>query len=383
MRSTQGRIHRGSESQRRSTPFTAIQTTGNDPPLHGATLILGRASPGLCWMSVQGRHHVTSLFRFLHSAVVAFLFCAPFVRAQQGDDPSSSATAPLHAPSDTQSLPIFYNAALAAQGFPSPLIKAEIGGHEALFIIDSGASVSVLADWYAEMAGIPTSTTGSTAKGSGGKDTDTRAAHQLQGHWGGGQPFALKEALVVAFPPLFKSLHLGGLLSPQLLAPAGTAAVLDLRIPSLRFASFARALSESQRSKSWPGPHALSRACENADSKFVNRQYLTPVTTAGVTDQVLVDTGATKTIFSDDSKIAHAIEGASEPGPSSEGLGGEENGQRIVRGVQLLRGGRAVALKPSIGKVSTYCDAKGILGMDALRNCLLILGDKEMALACE
>ncbi len=30
-RSVQGRIYRGSESQRRSTPFTAIQTTNNDP----------------------------------------------------------------------------------------------------------------------------------------------------------------------------------------------------------------------------------------------------------------------------------------------------------------------------------------------------------------
>jgi hypothetical protein len=310
---------------------------------------------------------MTSVAKFPRSAVVVLLICVPFASAQQGDRP----------------LPVFYDPGLAAQGFPSPLIKAEIGGHEALFIIDSGSSVNVLADWYAEEAEIPIRESSSTVKGSGGMETGTRSAFQLQGRWSDGRQFALKEALVVAFPQLFKSLHLGGLLSPQLLAPAGTAAVVDLRIPTLRFASFARALSELQRSKSSSGPHALSRVCENADSKFVNRQYLTPVTAAGVTDLMLVDTGATKTIFSDDAKIAHAIESASEPGPFSQGVGGEVNARRIVHGVQLLRGGRAIELNPSIGEVSAYCGAKGILGMDALRHCLLILGDKKMALDCE
>jgi hypothetical protein len=128
--------------------------------------------------------------------------------------------------------------------------------------------------------------------------------------------------VVVAFPALFESLHLGGLLSPQLLAPVGTAAVFDLRIPSLQFAPFARAVSDLQRSKSLPPPLTKTQACQNADSTVVNRQYLAPVTTHDATDLVLVDTGATKTIFSDESNIAHAIESFSELGPPSEGLGG-------------------------------------------------------------
>jgi len=99
-------------------------------------------------------------------------------------------------------------------------------------------------------------------------------------------------------------------------------------------------------------------------------------------DLVLVDTGATKTIFSEDSKIARAIESGSELGSPSEGVGGEVNARRIVRDVQLLRGGRIVALNPSIGEVSVPCDGKGILGMDALRSCLLILGDSKMAFSC-
>ena len=295
------------------------------------------------------------------------------VSAQQTERTPTDATA-------HSSLPIFYDAAMAAKGFPSPLVKARIAAHEALFIVDSGASVNVLADWYAKVAKIPTTTATGAATGAGGKTTAVQTAHRLRGHWSNGQAFTLKEAIVVAFPPIFETLHLAGLMSPQLLAPEGTAAVLDLKIPSLKFKLFARSMSDLHLSQPIKVPQQV---CRNPDSQFVNRLYLAPVATAGVTDLVQIDTGATKTIFSVDSNIAHAIETNSELGPRSEGLGGEVNGQRMVRNVQLLRGGKTVALNPSIGAVTAPCDAKGLLGMDALRSCLLVLGNSEMAFSCD
>jgi hypothetical protein len=312
------------------------------------------------------------------AAAAAFFITPIAVSAQQTARTPTNPTA--HLSGAERPLPIFYDAALAAKGFPSPLVKARIAGHEALFIIDSGASVNVMADWYARLAKIPITTAAGTATGSGGKTAAERTAHRLRGHWSDGQGFTLKEAIVVAFPPLFETLHLGGLVSPQLLAPVGTAAVLDLKIPSLRFVPFARALSELHLSEAITVPQQV---CRNPDSQFVNRVYVAPVTTAAVTDRVLIDTGATKTIFSAASKIARAIETAGEVGPRSEGVGGDVQGRRIVRNVQLVRGGKIVALNPSIGEVAAPCDAKGLLGMDALRSCLLILGDNEMAFSCE
>jgi hypothetical protein len=238
----------------------------------------------------------------------------------------------------------------------------------------------VLADWYARLAKIPTTTAPGTATGSGGKTAAVRTAHRLRGQWSNARGFTLDEALVVAFPPLFETLHLGGLVSPQLLAPVGTAAVLDLKTPSLKFAPFARAMADLHLS---PAIKVSLQVCRNPESQFVNRVYLVPVTTAGATDRVLIDTGATKTIFSAESNIAHAIEAAGESGPRSEGLGGDVSGQRMVRNVQLSRGGQTVALNPSIGEVAAPCDAKGLLGMDALRSCLLVLGISEMAFSCD
>lgn len=322
-----------------------------------------------------------SIIGIRHRSVAAtLLITALSVSAQQFDQSNLNVTSHLNAPIG-HSLPIFYDPALVAKGFPSPLVKARIAGHEALFLIDSGAGVNVFADWYARLAKIPTETaTDATATGSGGKTTTVRAAHQVQGHWSDGQRFTLNEAIVVVFPPLFEALHLGGLVSPQLLAPTGTAAVLDLQIPSLEFKPFAGAMSDLHLSQSIL---ISQQVCRNPDSKFVNRLYLASVSTAGVTESMLIDTGATKTIFSTESKIAHTIDLDSEPGPRSEGVGGDVNGRRIVRNVQLFRGNRAVTLNPSIGEVSASCDAKGLLGMDALRSCVLLLGDSKMAFSCD
>jgi hypothetical protein len=253
-----------------------------------------------------------------------------------------------------------------------------MAGHEAIFLVDSGASTHVLADWFVKAARIPTSETGSTAQGSSGKTTRERVARALAGHWGDGQPFHLNQAAVVSFPAYFESLHIGGLLSPQLLAPPGTAAVLDLKNPSLHFSPFARAVSDLPASSESPTP-----ACRSPKSVFENRQYLTPVSVANTTDLMLVDTGATKTIFARTSAIAQVIESRSEAGTPSQSVGGEVAARRVVHDVSVIRGGQRIALDPSLGDVAPPCNAQGILGMDALRRCVLILGDNTMALSCE
>jgi hypothetical protein len=314
---------------------------------------------------------------FLCACVAAQLLLLAASAASLGDLPRSSDSR------DPHSLPIFYDPVLAAQGFPSPLVKATIAGHEALFIVDTGASVNTLAEWFTEDAGIPSNSTNSIAEGSAGKTSAIRVAHEIHGRFSDGNALTLNEAIVVQFPPVFKTLHLGGLLSPQLLAPVGMATLLDLRTPSLRFLPFQSAVSELRRVESSTAPLSVTPACRNGDSKFVNRLYLTPVSIPGSTDLVLVDTGATKTIFSEKSKIAQAVAGRSEPGPRSEGVGGAMGAGRLARNIKLLLGGRMVAVNPSIGKVSASCDSAGILGMDALRSCFLILGDRKMAFSCD
>jgi hypothetical protein len=286
-------------------------------------------------------------------------------------------------PQNALSLPIFYDQELKAKGFPSPLIRVRIAGHEALFIVDSGTGVNTLADWFAEQAGIAIEATTSRAQGFTGKENPIRVVNQIRGEWSDGRGFDLDQAIVVAFPALFESLHLGGLLSPQLLSPPGMAAVLDLTIPSLGFAPFAYTVSELKQTAFLAFPPVMTRACFNPDSVFVNRLYLTPVSISGIRNLLLIDTGATTTIFSEASRIAQKLERRSEPGPQSEGVLGAMNATQQVSDIKLVRGTSIVGLSSLIGPVSQSCNGVGILGMDALRECLLILGQRSMAFACD
>jgi hypothetical protein len=319
---------------------------------------------------------------FLCASTVAALGSSTPVCAGNVPAPASAVTARSSAAKIIRTLPVFYDSAMTAQGFPSPLVRVRIAEHEAIFLVDSGASTHVLADWFVKKAGISSAETDSTAQGSSGKTTRERVVHQLEGHWGDGQSFNLNEAVVVAFPRYFESLRIGGLVSPQLLAPPGTAAVLDLKIPALHFSPFARALSDLQLSELPPVAIGRTQACRNRESVLVNRQYVTRVSLGRAADLMLVDTGATKTILSRDSKIAQVVEGRNETSAPSESVGGEVDARRMVRGVRLLRGGKSIALDPSIGGVSASCNAKGILGMDALRGCVLVLGASDLALSC-
>jgi hypothetical protein len=277
-----------------------------------------------------------------------------------------------------QSLPIFYDPVMASKGFPNPFVKARIAGQTAIFIIDTGASVNLLAAWYVEAARLPTAAMpGSTVNGS----VIPRMTRRLQGRWSNGRRFSWNGTMVVAFPPYFESNRIGGIVSPQFLTPAGMAAVLDLAAPSLRFLPFSHALADLQKSNPSAAPVPVYQACH---SKTADPLYVVPATAAGVTDLMGIDTGATNTQFSADSNIAHVIGGRSErAGHVAESLGGVDSAERVVRNVQLLRGGRTVTLNPAIGKLPAgFCNGKGLLGMDALRGCLLILSHGESAFSC-
>jgi hypothetical protein len=106
----------------------------------------------------------SSGFTSLYAAAMTFFLSVPTVGAQE----------------NARSLPIFYDPALAAQGFPNPLVKARIAGHEAIFIVDSGASVNVFADWYVVVAGIPAVKSDSAAVDNAGKTAPEQLVHRLQ-----------------------------------------------------------------------------------------------------------------------------------------------------------------------------------------------------------
>src|SRR5581483_5743528 len=247
-----------------------------------------------------------------------------------------------------------YDEALTKIGFPNPLLRGRIRGTDAWFIVDTGAGVHTLAAWVVRAAGIPTEASGSTTTGSTGATSVVRAASGEVIRRTDRSDITLRQAIVVDLPPVFEQQRIAGLLSPQLLAPAGDAAVLDMTAPRLSF-----------RRDDAPNAPPAAGVC-------VNR----------VAGTLLVDTGATRTIVAAPSAIAKALSPRASDGATTQGVGGSATSMRQVSTASVIVGGASATLPLMIGRAAPSCGADGLLGMDALRRCVLVLGESSFAIDC-
>ena len=271
-------------------------------------------------------------------------------------------------------MPLQYQESLIKLGFPSPLLRASINGRQFWFIIDTGAGVHALASWFVSAAGLKSQPTTATATGSTGESENHVAmVENTVLRLDGDRELKLREAIVVELPKIFAEQQIAGLLSPQLLAAPHTAAVLDLRAPRLRFEPFDAAVAALRREHGTISTGA--RACRNPDSPFENRQYAASIRVNGIDGTMLVDSGATGTVAFSHSHIASALTSSASGTDHTQGVGGAVHTTRTVSGARLERGGATATIKLAIGGAAPDCGSDGLLGMDALRQCVLVLGD--------
>jgi hypothetical protein len=291
-------------------------------------------------------------------------------------------TGPAAAPRSNAAdmVPLRYQPTLIALGFPSPLLRATVRGQPVWFIVDTGASVNTLASWLVSAAHLEARQTTATATGSTGVEKSVRVVANEMIRLDGGRDLTLRKAIVVDFPPIFAEQRIGGLLSPQLLAPGHSASVLDLRVPTLRFEPFELAVARLGRNR--PLISSGSRVCRNAESPFENRQYAASVTADGIAGTLLVDTGATGTLAVAGSRIAAALTGRASETGRTQGVGGDVQTTRKAPNVRFERGGTASTIVVTIGGSTPSCGPDGLIGMDALRQCILVLGESAFAWSC-
>jgi predicted aspartyl protease len=278
------------------------------------------------------------------------------------------------------SVPLHYDVALAAAGFPNPLVRATINGQKAIFIVDTGASVNTLATWFAKAASLPVSETSATVRGSTGGKAHIQVVRGISGVFENGTLLRLDEAIVADLPRVFHDHQLGGLLSPQLLAPAGLAAVLDLRVPVLAFEPFNHASAQLPREAAG---FSTGNECTNRDSQFTNRQYSARISVEDVRGTLLLDTGATRTLVVPKSSIARKLSFRSIEKGRTAGVGGAVTNDRRVANVHLKLGGMKTILDLTVGGSPSNCGPDGLLGMDALGKCVLLLDVSRLAFSCE
>jgi predicted aspartyl protease len=271
-----------------------------------------------------------------------------------------------------------YNADLAAIGFPSPVLRATVNGQAVWFLVDTGASVHTVASWLATATHIGLHDSKTMLVGSTGATSKTRAAGTIQLETRDGGTISVRDAVVADFPQTFADQHIGGLISPQLLAPAGQAAILNLSTPSLSFGPFDGALAALGLAPS--AATASAHVCPTGGPP-PGRIYGASVTIAGIAADMTTDTGATSTSVAS-ARVARALASRSQDSGRVEGIGGGPKAAKTVASVTIVRGGAAKKADVLLGGTSAGCGVDGLLGMDVLRGCTLVLGEKTMAWSC-
>lgn len=267
---------------------------------------------------------------------------------------------------------LLYPDQLVRDGFSSPVLSATIEGKPVRLLVDTGAGVHTLARWFAATAALQSTPASSTAIDSTGRELPielVRATLQVDGH----DHFI--SLIVVDFPPVFERHQIAGLVSPQLLAPAGEAAVLDERAGTLQFESFDAAV---RRTGAVELPAA--RVCDQGNLK-PNRLYAVPVTIAGDTVMLELDSGANQTTLRTASTVVGALAHREVRGHTMGVAGQAVNIEQGIADVTFGGATTRMAVQIVPGQVGG-CEGDGLLAQDVLARCILILGETRLAASC-
>lgn len=276
---------------------------------------------------------------------------------------------------------LHYDPALVAADFPNPAARLTIGGKTAWFLFDTGAGVHMIAAWFVESAGLELDAgLADAAEGvdSTGQPSALRGLRPLAGRLEDGSRLELGSAFVGEFPPDFEQAQVAGALSPQLLARAGQAVALDLRVPELRLEPFEQA---ARRLGARALPPAQVQYCGSPRDAVPNLAFALGVSAGGAQGRLTVDSGAAHTKIAAHSPLAR---GASRSGGGTTvGLAGRPQAYELARGLRLSFAGFERAVDARISESpGGRCGPDGLLGLDALGRCALVLADQAFAIRC-
>ncbi len=278
-------------------------------------------------------------------------------------------------------IPLRYDPFLIRADFPNPATRLTINGQTAWFLIDTGAGVHVLASWFSAAARLEADTSlDETVRGadSTGRTVAFKGARGVTAQLDSNESLRLPFAAIADFPEDFERSKVGGILSPQLLASAGLSAALDLRVPELRFEPFDEAVGRLAAARI---PRSRVQICGSLKDAVPNLVFAIPATSANGDGVLLLDSGATSTKLVARSPLIAGMK--LEAGGETTGLSGERQTFSIARGLTLGFAEYQVAVDSQVaGMGDASCGADGLLGLDALRECAIVLGSRDVALAC-
>ncbi len=276
---------------------------------------------------------------------------------------------------------------LRGRGFPLPLVHGTVNGVETWMLVDTGANSHVIASWLARKVGLEMHPLGDVGSDHTGHAVMTYSVDHPKvaiDEWG-----ALDEGpmLVTDVPEPIEHLGIGAFISPQWLGDTGEAVVLDLANKEMRSAPFEDAVHVIAGHGKALGTGKV-RICEDTASVIKGLSFVVPASVDGQTVELLVDTGAHKTDLLTASPAGQRLLPRSVPSREQMYAASGLVRTRTVRGVHIKLGEFAphdgtpseVDLIP--GAADPVCPRDGVVSMDVLKSCVLVLGRKQMYARC-
>jgi gag-polyprotein putative aspartyl protease len=245
-----------------------------------------------------------------------------------------------------------------------------------LMLVDTGANSHVVAGWLARKLALPMKKLGDIGTDHVGKSISTYRIDKLDmaiDDWG---PLSTTTVLATEVPEVIEKLGIGAFISPQRLDDAGDAVVLDLAKGEIRSAWWDEADYELSAGGTPLVLPDQGRACEENDGPVKGLAFVVPATVETHKVQLLVDTGAQHSDVFTTSAAGQKLASQSTPNREPMYTASGKISARKLKGARVTTGSFNVSADVDLiqGAADSSCPRDGVLAMDVLRSCTLLLG---------
>ncbi|MDB5216817.1 MAG: hypothetical protein JWO86_4744 [Myxococcaceae bacterium] len=267
--------------------------------------------------------------------------------------------------------------------FPLPLVTGTIAGQPVLMLVDTGANSHVIAGWLARKLGLSMKKLGDVGTDHVGKTIATFRVEKPElaiDDWG---PLVPMPVLATDVPEVIEKLGIGAFISPQRLVEEGDSVVLDLAKGELRPAWWDEAHYELS-ALGVPLVLGEARACEETEGPIKGLAYVLPATVESQRVDLLLDTGAQHSDVFTTSIAGQRLAAQSTVNKEPMYTASGKISARKLKGARVAAGGFAVSTDVDLiaGAADSSCPRDGVLAMDVLRSCMLLLGRQRIYGRC-
>jgi predicted aspartyl protease len=272
---------------------------------------------------------------------------------------------------------------LRGHPFPLPVVHGTVNGEPTWMLVDTGANSHVIASWLAHKVGLPMHPLGDVGSDHTGRAVMTYSVDHpdvVIDSWG-----ALDDGpmLVTDVPEPIERLGIGAFISPQWLSADGEVVVMDLPGKEMHTAALADAV-RSLGTRGKPLVTGKAHLCEDTASVIQGLGFVVPANVEGQAVELLVDTGAHKTDLLMTTRAGQRLLPRSAPSRDQMYAASGLVRTRTVRGVRVKVGEWSIGTDLDLipGASDPVCPRDGVVSMDVLKSCVLVLGHKQLIGRC-